>query len=824
MSRQDRWSWFSTLQQQTRRLKPTSRAPNRGFAQSRRLHVEALEDRRLLAVFSVSNLDDAGAGSLREAITLANANGETDTIDFATIDFSVPGTIGLASQLPTITEGLTITGPGQDLLTLDAGDGADNTFATGDGYRIFDIDDGDSNNDIDVEISGLTLTGGDAAKGVWVLGDEDGEDGEDGGAIRTRESLTLLDSNVSGNAAGDGGGVEGGDGGDGGGIFSFGGGTLTITGSTISGNTTGDGEDNFVNYPDSNGGSGGKGGGIFSFGGGTLTITGSTISGNTTGDGGVAWGNYGVNGSGGEGGGIFSSGSSALTIAGSTISGNSTEGFRAEGGGIFSQGAVTLTSSTVSGNSTEGDQSEGGGIFSQGDVTLTSSTVSGNSTTGSHAYGGGIFSDGDITLTSSTVGGNNTTGFLAHGGGIYSVGDITLTSSTVSENSTIGFTAIGGGTFSRGGITLTSSTVSGNSTAGKDAIGGGIFPFYDVMLTNSTVSGNSTAGKAADGGGIRSYYGAVTLTSSTVSDNHATYYNAAGGGIRNDNTIVITNSIVASNTAGGTGPDILSVSGSTLDIDYSLIGNTSGSGITAGTGTANLLDIDPLLGPLADNGGPTLTHALLAGSPALDAGDPSIAFNATEFDQRGAPFARVAGGRIDIGAFELQNVPSTNSADFDTDGDIDGADFLAWQRGFGTPNANKPDGDADNDNDVDADDLVVWSNQFGQPPTVAAASAPLASESVTETSLPENLLPANLIDAALATAWLDSIADVEETAFLADDASALEVVFAGVDPIVSLSAIPATNSLPEFEEASTQEDEAIDEPWLADELLEQVFG
>ena len=57
--------------------------------------------------------------------------------------------------------------------------------------------------------------------------------------------------------------------------------------------------------------------------------------------------------------------------------------------------------------------------------------------------------------------------------------------------------------------------------------------------------------------------------------------------------------------------------------------------------------------------------------------------------------------------------PTADSADFDSDGDVDGADFLAWQRGFGTPGANKPDGDADNDNDVDAIDLVVWADQYG---------------------------------------------------------------------------------------------------------------
>ena len=93
--------------------------------------------------------------------------------------------------------------------------------------------------------------------------------------------------------------------------------------------------------------------------------------------------------------------------------------------------------------------------------------------------------------------------------------------------------------------------------------------------------------------------------------------------------------------------------------------------------------IDPLLDVLANNGGPTPTHALMPGSPAINMGDPSASAgmgDTPQFDQRGAPYTRVSGGRIDMGAFEDQPPPSP-SADFDSDDDIDGADFLAWQRG-----------------------------------------------------------------------------------------------------------------------------------------------
>ena len=143
----------------------------------------------MLANFTVTNLLDSGLGSLRNAIDMANGNGEADVINITAI-----GTISLASQLPTITDNLIITGPGQTLFTIDAGNGTDATMATGDGFRIFNIDDGDQNTSIDVTFVGLTLTGGDSASS--------------GGAILNRENLTLADSKISGNAASRGGGIS----------------------------------------------------------------------------------------------------------------------------------------------------------------------------------------------------------------------------------------------------------------------------------------------------------------------------------------------------------------------------------------------------------------------------------------------------------------------------------------------------------------------------------------------------------------------------------------------------------------------------------------
>ena len=127
--------------------------------------------------------------------------------------FSGAQTIDITSELPTITDGVTIAGPGADLLTVDAGNGTDGVFDTGDGFRILSIDDDDENNLIDVELSGLTISGGDQG---GFLG---------GGGISNSESLLITGTTISGNSASYGGG-----------IYNNFDATLTITSSTISGN------------------------------------------------------------------------------------------------------------------------------------------------------------------------------------------------------------------------------------------------------------------------------------------------------------------------------------------------------------------------------------------------------------------------------------------------------------------------------------------------------------------------------------------------------------------------------------------------------------
>jgi len=250
-----------------------------------------------------------------------------------------------------------------------------------------------------------------------------------------------------------------------------------------------------------------------------------------------------------------------------------------------------------------------------------------------------------VTLVNSTVSGNIASlGFGGSGGGINNFrGTTTLTNSTVSGNKAYN----GGGIFNFSGtVTLTGSTVSGNQ-AGR---GGGIYNHRGaatVVMTNSTISGNV----APLGGGIYNEQdGTLMLTNSTVSDNKA----GQGGGISASGTLILTNTIVARNTAP-TGPDC---HGSPFSLGHNLIGDVSDCSFTPVTG--DLINVHPKLGPLQDSGGPTKTHALLPGSPAIDAAD-NIA--APERDQRGVPRPVDGDGdgtaTSDIGSHEFD--PSINT-------------------------------------------------------------------------------------------------------------------------------------------------------------------
>jgi hypothetical protein len=197
-----------------------------------------------------------------------------------------------------------------------------------------------------------------------------------------------------------------------------------------------------------------------------------------------------------------------------------------------------------------------------------------------------------------------------------------------------------------------------------------------LFLTNSTVSGNAAdyggGFGSSPGGGIYNgsfFGGTVVLTNSTVSNNRAT---GKGGGLYHDNsgTITIGNTIIAENTSS---TNEIDVSGTIVSQGFNLIGSTTGS---SGWISADLLNRNPLLAPLGNNGGLTLTHALKPGSPAIDAGNSSLAKDPTTnlplfLDQRGFVRVFAPGGfdRVDIGAYEsnIANSPVTLSGRILTD-------------------------------------------------------------------------------------------------------------------------------------------------------------
>ena len=198
---------------------------------------------------------------------------------------------------------------------------------------------------------------------------------------------------------------------------------------------------------------------------------------------------------------------------------------------------------------------------------------------------------------------------------------------------------VSGGTVAISDVTIRNGNFSG--------IGGGIFNSGTLALTNSTVSGNSAGGAAVGGINVNT----LTQTNSPVSGDSLPSA-PSGGGIWNCNgcTADFINTIIAGNNATVAGIDCF---GTLTSQGHNLVQNVAGCTIT-GDLTGNITGPDPLLGSLQNNGGPTFTHALLAGSPANDSGDDSVVgsplFLTT--DQRGAGFPRLQGAHVDIGAYE----------------------------------------------------------------------------------------------------------------------------------------------------------------------------
>jgi hypothetical protein len=318
-----------------------------------------------------------------------------------------------------------------------------------------------------------------------------------------------------------------------------------------------------------------------------------------------------------------------------------------------STATVSISGMTISNGFLPGEG--GGGILSAGVLTLTDCTVSGNF--GGFPGGGGVMNDnGTMTITGCTISNNsefNSSGGVngKGGGGVLNeTGTMTIPGGTMSNNSAgSGFgreIAEGGGILndSGGSLIITNSTISSNSCSATDgdpfftafAFGGGVHNSGSMTITNCTISGNSAVGPTSldtgEGGGI-SNDGDLQITSSTIAHNSASGGNGAfGGGIIGFGSTRTDSSIIALNSAP-VGPDFTGAGG-LESTGYNIIGNNADAVINSqptdqiGTPAA---PIDPLLGPLADNGGPTLTHALQSGSPAINRGDPA----APPQDQRG---------------------------------------------------------------------------------------------------------------------------------------------------------------------------------------------
>ena len=396
----------------------------------------------------------------------------------------------------------------------------------------------------------------------------------------------------------------GGDAGPGGAIVNFG--DLILAQCALSGNRTGHGGDmTGVYIPGApRGGNGGHGGGIYNAG--SVQVLDSWIVYNTTGNGGT----------GGDAGGI---------------------GLAGAGGGIYSTGKLTLDHAAVEGNvagtggylvSPPGTQGgpggDGGGIYNAGDAAIAASSVANNRAGDGHSAGmhgqaggggrgGGIFNTGEMLLRQSTVN-DNASGDGGSGGACGAGGD-------------------GGGIISMdGALWLANSTVSGNRTGAGGAAcasgnGGGIYTNGGVTLNNSTLTANRTGGApGGDGGGI----------------------------LVADRSVVMRSSILAGNTATGAGPDCRTFGALPTVIELrgaNLVQQTAGCTFVEAPYGPSIVGLDPLLLPLGKYGGPTLTHALGIGSPALDAGScTDLRGDPVTEDQRGV--VRPQGKGCDIGAFE----------------------------------------------------------------------------------------------------------------------------------------------------------------------------
>jgi hypothetical protein len=655
----------------------------------RPLNLETLEDRLAPAVFNVNSLADvlqppAGVVTLRSAIQAANA-----TPGGNTINLTLAGTYKLSAGELNISVGR------GDLMVANSSGGSV-TVDGGGFHRVFYVLDEATN--FAVTFDGITITGGNALP----VG---GDDGSGGGILAIGGASVVLNNVVlNDNAATAGGGgiamkspaLNPGPGMEFATIASSG--SLTIHASTVSHNYAGQAGGGIETESaghvaidtgtviDYNTGVN-QGGGIFAEAG-TIAITSCFIHDNLSGGIGggysdmsdeatVAISNtlFFDNAAAQDGGGIYAAGPS-LTITNSVFEGNTSQG---NGGGVFVDvaGTAQVTNTVfrnnraVNGGGLEDDTNfpEDSGNF----LNVTSCTLENNFAVGdaiaNTGNGGGIDMEGGIpdqlyvedTLVLNNLAANNGGGISAVAGGLLVITNSQLTGNSASSK--------GGGVFYLGtgpstilfGFASSGTTFSDNRASSGGGLDyesvGTVAALSDSGLNNDTFVGNFAS---ADGGAIRDAgTGDLALIDLTITDNRA---GTNGGGVAlvgGHFILSFGNTIVSGNTAGQSGPDIFTPVGfSVTDDGGNLIGSIQG---TSGFGAGTLVGIDPLLGPLEDNGGqlsgaPSAqriiqTEALLPGSPAIGKGTPLGSIVA---DERG--FFRSNNGRlpVSIGAYEPQ--------------------------------------------------------------------------------------------------------------------------------------------------------------------------
>lgn len=328
-----------------------------------------------------------------------------------------------------------------------------------------------------------------------------------------------------------------------------------------------------------------------------------------------------------------------------------------DGGGVdrvFDVTSATFSNLSITHGYAGGNSVSGGCIRGSFDVTLISSRVTDCTVAGmTYASGGAIYAGYSAHMISSNVSGNQVVASAgeARGGGVNGhYGGVTAVYSTIADNTASGTSgSYGGGLFGGGLALLDRSTVSGNVAD----IGGGVFSRQaflaqgSLRLSNSTVSGN--VANVRGGGVATGSASEIIIGNSTIAFNQAG--NEGGGGgffsVGFEISPSLKSSVIAMNTTGGVAnsANIQSDSSSWMIIQ----GTNNIIGHSYVQVPFDTISLDPMLAPLANNGGPTMTHALMAGSPALDAGIDSSSLG---FDQRGRGFPRTSGKGTDIGAYE----------------------------------------------------------------------------------------------------------------------------------------------------------------------------